>query len=55
MSSQEAGERPDTSAVIKGLKGFQRDTAEYAFERLYKVPIRRGASWWQTRLDSGKR
>ena len=37
MSSREAGERPDTSAVLKGLKGFQRNTVEYAFERLYKA------------------
>ena len=33
-----AGERPDTDAVLKGLKGFQRDTVEYAFERLYTAP-----------------
>lgn len=38
MSSRQAGERPDTSAVLKGLKGFQRNTVEYAFERLYKAP-----------------
>ncbi|MCZ0939549.1 MAG: helicase-related protein [Caldilineaceae bacterium] len=37
MNSREAGERPDTSAVLKGLKGFQRNTVEYAFERLYKA------------------
>ena len=38
MSRREAGERPDTDAVLKGLKGFQRDTVEYAFERLYTAP-----------------
>ena len=38
MSSRRAGERPDTRAVLEGLKGFQRDTVEYAFERLYKAP-----------------
>ena len=38
MSPRRAGERPDTSAVLEGLKGFQRDTVEYAFERLYRVP-----------------
>ena len=37
MSPRRAGERPDTSAVLQGLKGFQRDTVEYAFERLYKA------------------
>ena len=37
MSPQEAGERPDANAVLKGLKGFQRATVEYAFERLYKA------------------
>ena len=35
MSRRRAGERPDTNAVLDGLKGFQRDTVEYAFERLY--------------------
>ena len=35
MSPPRAGERPDTKAVLDGLKGFQRDTVEYAFERLY--------------------
>ena len=38
MNSREAGQRPDTNAVLGGLKGFQRDTVEYAFERLYKAP-----------------
>ena len=33
--SRRAGERPDTNAVLDGLKGFQRDSVEYAFERLY--------------------
>ena len=38
MSRREAGERPDTNAVLGRLKGFQRDTVEYAFERLYRAP-----------------
>lgn len=38
MSPQRAGERPDPNAVLDGLKGFQRDTVEYAFERLYTAP-----------------
>ena len=38
MSPRRAGERPDSSAVLDGLKGFQRDTVEYAFERLYRAP-----------------
>ncbi|MDD9999983.1 MAG: helicase-related protein [Rhodospirillaceae bacterium] len=38
MNSGQAGERPDTDAVLSGLKGFQRDTVEYAFERLYRAP-----------------
>ena len=38
MSRREAGERPDTNAVLDGLKGFQRDTVEYTFERLYQAP-----------------
>ena len=38
MSPRRAGERPDTSAVLDGLKDFQRDTVEYAFERLYRAP-----------------
>ena len=38
MSPRRAGERPDTSAVLDGLKGFQRDTVEYAFERLHRAP-----------------
>ena len=38
MSPRRAGERPDTNAVLDGLKGFQRDTVEYAFERLYRAP-----------------
>ena len=32
------GERPDVDAILGGLKGFQRDTVEYAFERLYLAP-----------------
>ena len=35
VSPRRAGERPDPNAVLDGLKGFQRDTVEYAFERLY--------------------
>ena len=38
MSPRRAGERPDPNAVLDGLKGFQRDTVEYAFERLYTAP-----------------
>ena len=38
MNPREAGERPDISTVLKGLKGFQRNTVEYAFQRLYKAP-----------------
>ncbi len=38
MSPQRAGERPDPNAVLDGLKGFQRDTVEYTFERLYTAP-----------------
>ena len=38
MSHRDAGERPDTKAVLSRLKGFQRDTVEYAFERLYRDP-----------------
>ena len=37
MSRREAGERPDLNAVLDGLKPFQRDTVEYAFERLYQA------------------
>ena len=32
-----AGERPNVDAVLDGLKPFQRDTVEYAFERLYRA------------------
>ena len=35
MSPRRKGERPDPNAVLDGLKGFQRATVEYAFERLY--------------------
>ena len=38
MSLSETGERPDTTRVFEGLKGFQRATVEYAFERLYRAP-----------------
>ncbi|MXW56203.1 MAG: DEAD/DEAH box helicase, partial [Gemmatimonadales bacterium] len=38
MSQRRMGERPDTEAVLRRLKGFQRDTVEYAFERLYTAP-----------------
>ncbi len=30
--------RPDVSAALGRLKGFQRSTVEYAFERLYRAP-----------------
>lgn len=29
---------PDTEEVLSQLKGFQRDTVDYAFDRLYKAP-----------------
>lgn len=35
--SQEAG-RPDVAAIMSRLKDFQRNTAEYAFRRLYTDP-----------------
>lgn len=35
MSPCKRDERPDTASVLAGLKGFQRATVEYAFERLY--------------------
>ena len=38
VTPRRAGERPDAEAVLRGLKGFQRDTVEYAFERLYLAP-----------------
>ena len=38
MSTRRPSERPDPNAVLDGLKGFQRDTVEYAFERLYTAP-----------------
>ena len=38
MSQVRVGERPDTRAVLERLKGFQRDTVEYAFDRLYRAP-----------------
>ncbi len=31
----EAVPRPDAAAILAGLKGFQRDTVEHAFDRLY--------------------
>ena len=37
MSLPHADERPDTKAVLHSLKSFQRDTVEYAFERLYRA------------------
>ena len=37
MRPHDAVERPDPEAVLGGLKGFQRDTVEYAFERLYRA------------------
>ena len=38
MNHRRTGERPDPHVVLDGLKGFQRDTVEYAFERLYQAP-----------------
>jgi hypothetical protein len=38
MSPRPAARRPDVAAVLGRLKGFQRDTAEYAFDRLYRAP-----------------
>ena len=38
MSTPANAERPDANAVLDGLKGFQRDTVEYAFHRLYRAP-----------------
>ena len=38
MSQRRMGERPDAEAVLRGLKGFQRETVDYAFERLYAAP-----------------
>ena len=38
VSRRRSGERPNPNAVLDGLKGFQRDTVEYAFERLYTAP-----------------
>ena len=35
MSHNEGGGPPDVGAVLSRLKGFQRDTVEYAFDRLY--------------------
>lgn len=35
--SQPADERPDVGAVLGRLKGFQRNTVEYAFDRLYRA------------------
>ena len=38
MSGRDGSQRPDANAVLEGLKPFQRDTVEYAFERLYRAP-----------------
>ena len=38
VKSPQADECPETNAVLSGLKGFQLDTVEYAFERLYRAP-----------------
>ena len=38
MSQRETNNRPDTQGMLDGLKGFQRDTVEYAFDRLYRAP-----------------
>ena len=37
MSRPPSDDRPDANAVLDGLKPFQRDTVEYAFERLYRA------------------
>ena len=37
MSPGVPAERPDANSVLEGLKGFQRDTVAYAFERLYRA------------------
>ena len=37
MSTGVQGERPDTNPILEGLKGFQRETVEYAFHRLYRA------------------
>ena len=55
MSQKVTNNRPDTQGMLRGLKGFQRDTVEYAFDRLYQARIRRTASWWPTKLVSGRR
>ena len=34
----DAAVRPDVEAILRQLKGFQRDTVEYAFQRLYVDP-----------------
>ena len=38
MSRRTTDDPPDVDAVLDRLKGFQRDTVEYAFERLYRAP-----------------
>ena len=38
MSPRETGTPPDAATVLRQLKGFQRATVEYAFERLYHAP-----------------
>lgn len=38
MTNRETEERPDTNAVLANLKAFQRDSVEYAFDRLYQAP-----------------
>ena len=38
MGALELDGRPDTHSVLAGLKDFQRDTVEYAFDRLYRAP-----------------
>ena len=37
MNQNAQGQRPDTTAVLASLKAFQRDSVEYAFERLYRA------------------
>ena len=38
MNHRKANGRPDTDAALSHLKGFQRNTVNYAFERLYRAP-----------------
>ena len=38
MSIRKTEERPNVDLILSVLKGFQRDTVEYAFHRLYEAP-----------------